>query len=64
MKKLILTSLMAVFLLGSVSVAAQDTVKKEGTKTECCSKKKDKSCCTKDKKENKKSCCSKDKKSK
>lgn len=72
MKKLVLSAMMSVFLLGSVSVMAQDTTtKKEGctkAKTEC-TKGEKKSCC-KDKKDatassdskkeckgDKKSCC-------
>lgn len=66
MKKLIMSAVMCIALLGSTAVMAQDSKKATccKAKTECTKKATDKkACCTKDKKEctkkdaNKKSCC-------
>lgn len=63
-----MSAVMCIALLASTTVLAQDSTPKKETKakTECTKKDAAKSCCTKDKKEEKKdatkSCCTKDKK--
>lgn len=69
MKKLIMSAIMCIALMGSTTVIAQDATPKKTVKakTECTKKDDKKSCCTKDKKDDKKctqkdskkSCCTK-----